>query len=300
VIGRDGAAHEGDPAAEYGITAFDDLDRALADGPDAVVVANPPAAHLPVALAAARAGCHLLIEKPLSHSEEGVQELIETLEEGGLACLVGYQLRFHPAFRMLADLLERGAVGCVLTAHFEFGEHVAGWHPWEDFRDGVFVGPGGGVLLAQIHDLDLAYALFGLPQRVFAAGGSRSSLGVDVEDTADVLLECGTVTVHVHQDVLQRPPVRRYEVVGEEGKVSWDYQGGVLSLSKPGGAVETTSFAEVQRNDLFLDELRHFIACVEGRERPLVGAREGAASLRIALAARESLATGAAVSLAAA
>jgi predicted dehydrogenase len=297
VIGVDGTTRPGDPLEEFGIAAFADLDRALEDGPDAVIVANPPASHLPVALAAARAGCHLLIEKPLSHSEEGVDELVRTVEDQGLTCLVGYQLRFHPGFRHLAGLVGSGAIGRVLSAHFDFGEHVAGWHPWEDFRKGVFVGPGGGVLLAQIHDLDIVYALFGLPQRIFAAGGARSSLDLDVEDTVDLVLECGQVAVHIHQDVVQRPPVRRYDVVGEDGKASWDYLGGALRLTRPDGTVETTSFANMPRNDLFLDELRHFMACIEGRERPLVGAVDGAASLRIALAARRSLATGEPVSL---
>jgi predicted dehydrogenase len=292
VIGTDGSARPGDPLKEYRIAAFDDLEHALADGPDAVVVANPPAQHVPVALAAAEAGCHLLLEKPLGDSEEGVAELIEAVDRAGLACLVGYQLRFHPGFQRLVELLEQGAIGTVFAAHFEFGEHVADWHPWEDFRQGVAVGPGGGALLSQIHDLDLAYALFGLPERVSAAGGARSSLALDVEDTVDTLLQCGPVAVHVHQDILQRPPVRRYEVTGEGGKLAWDYLGGTLSHTRPDGSVESASYVEHERNRLFLDEVRHFLACVEGRERPLIDARDGVASLRIALAAAQSLANG--------
>ena len=298
VISLDHGARSGDPEEEYGIRSFDDLDEALAEQPDAVVVANPPAMHVPVALAGARAGCHLLVEKPLSHSEDGVEELIRTVEERRVVCLVGYQLRFHPGFRLLAELLEQEAVGRLLAAHFEFGEHVADWHPWEDFREGVSVNPaGGGVLLTQIHDLDVAYALFGLPRRVFAVGGARSSLGLEVEDTADVLLDGCAVPVHLHQDLLQRPPTRSYQVIGEEGKISWDYHGGSLALARADGTVETTSFAAVRRNDLFLDELTHFLACIDGRERPRVGVREGADTLRIALAARRSLETGEPVTL---
>ena len=293
----DGAARPGDPEAEYGIRSLDDLDAALAERPDAVIVSNPSDLHVPVALAAARAGCHLFVEKPLGHSEDGLDELVGLVEEQGLVCAVGYQLRFHPGFARLAELVGSGGLGRVLSAHFEYGEHIADWHPWEDFRAGVFTGPGGGVLLSQIHDLDIAYGLFGLPQRVFATGGARSSLGLGVEDTADVLLECGPVAVHVHQDVLQRPPVRRYEVVGEEGRAVWDYLGGELRLTAAGGAVETVSYTGIARNDLFRDELRHFLDCVAGKALPVVGVRDGAASMRIALAARRSLETGEAVIL---
>jgi predicted dehydrogenase len=294
VIGLDMRAEAGDPEVVYGIRSFDDLDDALAERPTVVLVANPSAMHMPVALAAARAGCHLFVEKPLSHSEEGVDELIRIVEGRGLVCLVGHQLRFHPGFRLLAALIHRHAVGTVLAAHFEFGEHLSDWHPWEDYRAGAAARAdhGGGVVLTQIHDLDLAYALFGLPQRVFAVGGKRSRLEVDVEDTADMLLDCGGVAVHVHQDLLQRPPTRGYQVIGDEGKIVWDYYGGFLDVEKYDGSVERTSFAEVERNRLFLDELAHFLACVEGREEPLVGVQAGADTLRIALAAKRSLETG--------
>jgi predicted dehydrogenase len=299
VIGLDLSARAGDPEAEYGIRSFDDLDEALGEQPDAVFVTNPAAMHLPVALAAARAGCHLFVEKPLSHSEEGVEELARAVEESGVVCLVGYQLRYHPGFRLLADQLANGAIGTVFAAHFDFGEHVAGWHPWEDYRRGSAARAdlGGGVVLAQIHDIDLAYALFGVPLRVFAAGGKRSSLELDVEDTADILLDCGGTSVHLHQDLLQRPPARLYQVIGEEGKIVWDYYAGSLALSRADGSVETTSFDGFERNQLFLDELAHYLACVEGRERPTVGVREGANSLRIALAAKRSLETGESVAL---
>lgn len=294
VIGLDLSARDGDPEAEYGIRSFADLDDALAQQPDAVFVTNPPSEHVEVALAAARAGCHLFVEKPLSHSEEGVEELIREVEDRGLVCLVGFQLRFHPGFRLLAEHVANGATGTVLSAHFEFGEHIAGWHPWEDYRLGTAARAdrGGGVVLAQIHDIDLAYALFGLPLRVFALGGARSSLELDVEDTVDILLDCGRVSVHLHQDLLQRPPTRLYQVVGEEGKLVWDYYAQSLTVSRPDGGVEATSFAGFERNQLFLDELAHFLACLEAGERPVVGVREGADSLRVALAAKRSLETG--------
>jgi len=244
VIDLDLTARPGDPEAEYGIRSFDDLDEALAEQPDAAFVTNPSAFHVPVALAAARAGCHLFVEKPLSHSQAGVEELTRAVEERALVCLVGYQLRFHPGFRLLAELVSDGAVGTVLAAHFEFGEHLPGWHPWEDYHEAGAgrADQGGGVVLAQIHDLDLAYALFGVPRRVFAVGGKRSSLEIDVEDTIDILLDCEGIAVHLHQDVLQKPPTRRYEVVGEDGKIVWDYYAQSVVRSRADGSRETTSF----------------------------------------------------------
>jgi predicted dehydrogenase len=289
----------GDVERAYGIRAFDDLELALAQRPDAVLVTNPASLHVQVARAAAAAGAHLLVEKPLSNTFDGVEELIDLAERKGLVTLVGYQLRFHPGLQMLNGLLEREELGAVLGARFSFGEHLPDWHPWEDYRSGnaARADQGGGVVLAQIHDLDVAYALFGLPDRVFAVGGRRSSLELEVEDTASILLDCNGMPVHLHQDVVRRPPVRSYEVIGEHATAFWDYHANELRVTGDDGSVRRTEFAGFRRNDLFLDELRHFFACLDGRERPIVNLREGAASLRIALAAKASLEGGEAVAL---
>jgi predicted dehydrogenase len=287
------------------VKVFADLDDALAARPDIVFVTNPNPLHVPVALAAARAGCHLFLEKPISHDLEGVADLIDVIERGRRVCFVGYQLRFHPGFRALQRMLCAGTIGRLITARMIFGEYLPGWHPYEDYRHTHVARRdlGGGVLLSQVHDLDAVYALFGIPRRVFAIGGHLSDLEVDVEDTASVLLEAVVdgrrVPVHVHQDYLQRPPRRTYEVIGEGGRITLDFTGLTIEREDLEGHVaETQSFAGLERNRLFLDELTHFLACVQGRETPLVSARDAMHSLRMALAARASLETGRVMELA--
>ena len=291
---------ESDVEATYGIRAFGELDEALAERPEIVFVTNPAHLHVSTARAAAEAGAHLFVEKPLSHTWEGVPELIEVVEDRGVTCLVGYQLRFHPGFRLLRGLVEKGSLGRLLGARFAFGEYLPGWHPWEDYREGnaALAEQGGGVILSQIHDLDIAYGLFGMPRRVFTVGGTLSSLELEVEDTASTLLDFVGLPVHLHQDLVERPPRRTYELIGEEARVVWDYYANAVELIRADGSSELTRFDGLERNDLFLDELRHLLACVEGSERPVVDVRAGADSLAIALAAKRSLETGEAVGLA--
>lgn len=306
VITPDMAVEPGaDVEAKYDIKVYTDLDEALGARPDAVFVTNPNTLHMPVALAAARAGCHLFIDKPLSHDLEGVQALTELVEQKGLVCLVGYQLRFHPGLKRVQSLLRTGAIGTVLAAHLEFGEYLPAWHPYEDYRqyNAARKDQGGGAILTQIHDLDYAYALFGMPRRVFALGGHLTHLEVDVEDVASILMEChvdgGLVPVHVHQDYIQRPPVRTCEILGENGKIVWDYNQKTVGVRRADQAApEVHSFADLDRNQLFLDVAKHFLACVARTETPVVGVRDGANSLRIALAAKRSLETGTVVELA--
>jgi len=285
------------PEQTYGIRAFKTLSDALAERPDALFVTNPNHLHMSVAFVGANAGCHLFIEKPISHTLEGTAELAALVERQHLVCAVGYQLRFHPGLAMIKSLLETNAIGPIIGARVMFGEYLPGWHPYEDYRQyhAARAMEGGGVLLTQIHDLDVVYALFGMPRRVVALGRKGSHFPIDVEDNVDLLLECCVngrlIHVHVHQDFAQRPPVRTYEITGEQGRILWDYFGNCVSVyrSNERTSTDTTHFSGLKRNQLFLDEVRHFLACVSGDAAPVAGLQDGVNTLRIALAAKASL-----------
>lgn len=284
---------------KYNLHIFQDLELALARNPQVVFVCTPTSLHLPVALRAAAAGCDLFIEKPLSHNFEQVDELIRLVESAGLKTAVGYQMRFHPCLQRLHALAQERKVGRILSVRAEVGEYLPGWHTYEDYRQ-LYASRqelGGGVILTQIHEFDYLYWLFGLPRSVYALGGHLSSLDLDVEDTAEILMDYAldgrSVPVSLHQDYLQRPPRRICEVIGDNGKILVDLAGlGVEVFDGEGKQVESTSYAGFQRNQMFLDELSHFLS--SGQESPasLVGVREAAFSLRMALAAKESLVKG--------
>jgi predicted dehydrogenase len=288
----------------YGITTFDDLDSALNAGPDVVFVTNPNSLHVSVARAAARAGCHLFIEKPLSHTLDGIDELIDLMESQRLVAMVGFNMRFHPVLTFVKSLLDADAIGPLLAVRHEHGEYMPGWHPYEDYRElaGARRDQGGGVLLAQIHDLDMVFWLYGMPSQVFALGGHWTSLEIDVEDVASLLLECRhrgrALPVHVQQDFVRRPQVRRHEVIGERGTIVADCVENVVRVTDhDSGEVTVRSFDAFRRNDMFVDELKHFLACVRHEAAPPVGLREARESLRLALAAHHSIDTSTAVAL---
>ena len=289
---------------KYAVQVYAQLDAALAARPDAVFVCNPTSQHLPVALAAARAGCAIFVEKPLSHDWEGVDELIDLVEEHRLVGMVGYQLRFHPALQAVQTLVRQGRIGRVLAVRAQVGEYLPAWHGYEDYREtyGARADLGGGALLSQIHEFDYLYWLFGLPRRVYTVGGHLSSLEIDVEDVASTLMECEvdglSFPVHLQQDYLQRPPSRGLEIIGDAGKLTLDLRQLTLCVFDADGRAEEQSFAGLPRNQLFLDELGHFLACLRAGASPVVSIRDGAQSLRMALAAKHSLSSGQVVALA--
>jgi predicted dehydrogenase len=288
----------------YGIRSFDRLEDALEERPTAVFVTNPNVLHVSVALAAARAGCHLFVEKPVSHSLDGVDELIEVVERQGLIALVAYQFRFHPALQLLKSLIDEDRLGRLAAAHIVNGEYIPGWHPYEDYREthAARREMGGGCLKIQTHELDYALWLFGMPRRVFAVGGHLSRLELDVEDSVSLLLECERdgrpLPVQVHLDYLQRPPQRICEVVGDSGRARYDYYANVVEFHETEtGNSSTDRFDGFDRNQMFVAELSHFLACLRGEDQPRIDLREGTRSLTIALAAEASLRSGQAESI---
>ena len=293
-----------DVEREHGIRVFHDLREALAKKPTVAVVCNPSSMHLPVALECVYAGCDLFIEKPLSHSLEGLAELLHEVAIQGRIAMVGYQLRFHPCYMRLREILQRGLIGDPLAVRANVGEYLPGWHSYEDYRESYAARAdlGGGALLSQIHEFDYLYALFGMPRRLYAVGGHLSSLQIDVEDVASTLMEFEfrgrPLPVHLQQDFVQRPASRECEVIGDAGKAIVDFASlSVVQYDAAGEVRSRFQCENFERNQLFLDEMRHFLECVRTRNQPVVDLREGICSLKMALAARESLASGQIVEL---
>jgi predicted dehydrogenase len=255
--------------------------------------------HIPIALDAARAGCNLFIEKPLSHDFSGVEELIDLVEQGKLKAVVGYQMRFHPCLMHLRNLVEQRAIGKFLSVRVEVGDYMPAWHSYEDYRN-LYASKkdlGGGVVLTQIHELDYLFWLFGMPRSLFALGGHLSRLEMDVEDTADVLMECfvdeQTLPVSMHMDYLQRPSARGCVIVGDQGRAVMDLVSPCVTLlDSSGRLVESVHYDSYDRNQSFLDEVKCFLEYTHGAEqKSLVTLREAVQSLKIALAVKKSLQT---------
>jgi predicted dehydrogenase len=290
---------------EYSISAFSSLEAALAHNPDMAFVCNPSSLHIPVALACVRSGCDLFIEKPLSDSLEGTAELIRETEQRKAIVMVGYQLRFHPCLRQLAETVRSGNLGNLLAVRATIGEYLPNWHPYEDYRQmyASRADLGGGVILSQIHEFDYLYSLFGVPMRIYALGGKWSDLEIDVEDTASILMECTvagrSLPIHLHQDYLQSPPSRQCEVIGDRGRAIMDLHALTVTVFTRGNPTpDVHRYETFERNQLFLDQVKHYMECVRSRTRPIVDLHDGLQSLRMAIAAKRSIATGQPVDIA--
>jgi len=263
--------------------------------PEAVIVANPTALHLDIAIPAARAGCSILMEKPISHNLERVDELESALEKGGGWLLVGFQFRFHPTLQRAVQLLNDGEIGKPISFHAHLGEYLPNWHPWEDFKQGYAARPdlGGGVILTFTHPLDYVHKLLGEVHSVWAFAGALN-LGLEVEDTAEIGLKMTNGAIgSVHVDYNQQPTSHRWEIVGTNGTMRWDNSTGMLEVFSTGKNTWETQQPPpgFERNDLFIEEMKHFISVVQKKELPICNLQDGKRALEMALAAHQSVQT---------
>jgi predicted dehydrogenase len=270
-----------------------DLNEALSHNPDAVIISNPTSQHLEVAIPAVEAGCHLLMEKPLSHSMDKVGNLKAAVENSGIKVLMGFQFRFHPGLIKIKEIIEQGLIGRILSVRAHWGEYLPSWHPWEDYRLSYSANAdlGGGVILTLCHPLDYLRWLLGEAQSLWAFSGQLGDLELSVEDSAEIGLRFTNGAIgSLYLSYNQRPTKHYLELVGTDGSIRWDNHTGSVGLYHPSSADwETFDLPRgFNRNDLFLAEMRHFISVLRGEEEPVCTLNDGVRALELALGAKQS------------
>lgn len=287
--------------SELGIHPSSDFEQALQTvRPDAVLVCTPPSFHLTQARQAIAAGAHVFIEKPLSHSMEGVKALLSEARARSRVVQVGYNLRFHPAIRKLKQIVEENTLGRILWTRAEVGQYLPDWRPWQDYRQSYTARRelGGGIILDASHEIDYLLWFFGEAIEVLCMASTVSQLAVNVEDSASLLLRFASGShADLHLDFVQRVPSRSCKLVGEEGTAIWeDGDAAGVRVLRPGQDPEVFQY-DLKDNDMYVAELKEFFNCIETGRLPLVEGEQAARVLRCALTARSAAETNAGSSI---
>ena len=277
------------------------IEDAIAFAPQIAVLSNPAPFHVAIAQALAEKGVHLLVEKPLAASLDGVARLLDTCQRHGVVLLNGYNLRYLPSLRRFRDLLHEGAVGGVLSVRCEVGQYLPAWRPHADYRHSVSANKdlGGGALLELSHELDYMRWIFGEVEWVQAVLCRQSSLELDVEDTAHLVLGfapssnghqlVGTVQL----DFVRQDTTRICVAIGETGSLRWNALTGEVDLFAAEALEWRREFCQpVARDDSYRAEWTDLIACVTEGRTPFVTGEDGLSVLHIIEATRASSASG--------
>jgi hypothetical protein len=224
-------------AANYGENIFSTNDlSALLARPDveAVCIATPSGAHLEPTLAAARAGKHIVIEKPIEITLARMDELLAGVAATGVKLMPIFQARFGEGARTVKAAVNAGRLGrlSLASAYVKWQRTPAyyadSWH-------GTFALDGGGALINQaIHAIDLLQWFAGLPTEIFSWNTRRVHTGIEVEDTAVATLRYADGALGTIEATTAAFPgwARRIELCGENGSIvleddriiRWDFR----------------------------------------------------------------------------
>ena len=259
--------------------------------PQAALVCAPPNLHLELALEAATRGIHLFIEKPVVHRLEGVERLNEVVRRAGLISMVGCNMRFHPGPARVKALLEQNTIGPIISARIQTGSYLPDWRPSTDYRQSYTAsrGQGGGAILDCIHELDLALWYFGPASVTAALALPAEKLGIEVEGLAEILLRHSSGAMSsVHLNFVQRDYRRLCQIIGEAGTIYWDFESPWIEIRAGSGTERRIELdANWNVNQMYVDELNHFLQCLERNEPTLCPLEQGVGALKVALRARE-------------
>lgn len=236
--------------------------------PLAVFICNPTSLHVESLEYVVASKAHIFMEKPLIHSQEGLDLSQRILKGYSKVFFIGFMLRFHPLVREIKKIIDSKILGNVYAARFEFGSYLPFWHPYEDYKTSYASRKelGGGVLNTITHELDLIQYFFGEPKDVLAQKANFNKLQIEVEELFEGILNYNDKLITLHLDYLQKDYDRRIAILCDEGSIRWNWHENQIEFKKHKEEVNKIPLNNFDVNQLYIDELKAFFNNIENNK----------------------------------
>lgn len=303
-------------AKATGCRAYHDLKAMLADPDiDIVTICTPSGAHMEPAVAAANAGKHVIVEKPLEVTLKRCDKIIDACKKNKVVLSTIFPSRFHQSSQLIKQAVEKGRFGRITI-----GDAYVKWFRTQEYYDsgawrGTWALDGGGALMNQaIHSVDLLAWLMGPVKEISAHTATLTHKRIEVEDVAMATLRFANGALGVIEATTAAYPgtLKRIEVHGSEGSAvleeedikMWDFAKQTARDKKllqqmagktktGGGAADPTAIGHHGHTMLFKDTL----SAIKNKTKPLIDGIEGRRSVEIILAIYKAAETGRTVQL---
>ncbi len=303
-------------AKEHACQGYDSVEAMLADDDvHAVTIATPSGAHMEPALAAAQAGKHVVVEKPLEVTLKKCDRIIAACDKAGVKLATIFPSRFHDSSVLMKQAVDAGRFG-----RLTLGDAYVKWYRTQQYYDsgawrGTWALDGGGALMNQaVHTVDLLAWLMGPVTEVQANTATLAHERIEVEDTAVATLKFASGALGVIEATTAAYPgyLKRIELHGASGSAvleeedikHWDFAQKLrsdaavlrrmaISKSTGGGAADPAAIGHHGHTKLFQD----FVDAIRKDRAPAIDGREGRRSVEIILAIYKSAQTGKKVAL---
>lgn len=304
-------------AAEKGVPWFATLEELLASTqPDGMVLATPNALHVQQALQCIEAGVPVLVEKPIAHTVEQAQQLVQVVQDKHAKVLVGHHRAHSPIMAQARAIVQSGRLGRLVSvmgsAMFYKPDHYFDEAPWRRAAG------GGPILINLIHEIHNLRILCGDVVSVQAMS-SNAVRGFEVEDTVSINFRFANGVLGSFMLSDTAASARSWEQTSQENKSYSSYDdedcyviaGTMGSLSVPTMRLKAYAKAEdaswwkpfevsretLQRADPLVAQMAHFSEVIQGKAQPLVSARDGLQNLLVVEAITQAAKTGCEVQL---
>lgn len=285
------ASRRAEIAQRYNLAdQFEDLETALAQPWDAVLIATPAHTHIPIATQVAKLGLNLIIEKPLATSLEGIEELQKHIAASRTKCAVSYQLRAHPAAREMKAAIDSQEFGRPLQIYATSGQSFPFYRP--AYRDTYFADrrTGGGAIQDAItHMWNLSEWLVGPMTRLCVDASHQQLEGVTVEDTVHVLARHGAVLGSYSMNMYQHPNESQVTVVCEQGTLRFEvHQSRWRYQTSPEESWHDQQHTLEDRDAWYIENASVLLDVLEDKVPPLCSLEDALQTLKVNLAALKS------------
>jgi predicted dehydrogenase len=265
---------------------------------DTVSICLPHHLHAPATIAAAEAGLHILVEKPLATTLPEADTMIAAADAAGVQLMVAEPVRYDATYLKAAELLRCGALGDLFLIRISREHHM---HDYLRQRPWFLEQPSGGIMYAGgIHDFEILRMLAGEVEHVYGLAGFKVLPEMSGDDTSVALvgLQNGAAAVITESFSLRTPhPGVHITAHGSHGSM-WLYKGRIKLYCAPhDGQDGQTEELDIPPGDTFLGEMAHFYDCLDDGSPPITSGRDQRKPLLAVLATYASLQRGERVSL---
>lgn len=264
---------------KYGIATEGDLEAAKKADVDAWIISTPPDTHLDYGFMAVEKGVPFFTEANVTDAR--APAMVKRLRETGMLGAPSSTMRYYFGPKKIKEILAAGTIGKPLMLTYHTGQYLPDWHPWESYKD-FYVSKRGTGACREIVPFELSWMneLFGRVKTLTALKDKTSDLDCDIDDVYQLLMrfESGLIG-HLAVDVVARPAVRMFRLVGALGTIEWNHSANQIKLWTVGAepnaydlkivdlSAGTVESGYIHAEEPYVEEMADFIAAVKG-ERP--------------------------------
>lgn len=286
----------GDVIKKYKITLIKSLEDIKNYQINIVFICNPSSLHSIIINKINRFNTHVFVEKPIATNLKQVNELIKLSNNSKKNIYTGYQILFNDCFKWIVNFFNKNKINNILNIKVINSEFYKNFKKYGKIVDSYSLKKtlGGGSLLTQIHEINYLIYLFGMPISVSCYGSKRGILDYGVEDSISALIEFKhnrkIFPVFLELSYLKKIPERQMIISDSSLTLKWDYYKNDIYIENINkGSRKTISFGELNRNEMFLNQLHFFFNTIEKKSSFRENFNHSVISTRVATILKKSL-----------